>query len=363
MKPTNATATVCALLLALSGIGWPRVAAAIDLAPGDIVISDTNLDVLFRVDPKTGDRAILSSVEVGTGAKFVFPLEIQFPSDGSVLVSDINLEAIVRVDPATGNRSFATGRGVGSGPKVRGVRTFELDRDGTLLVADSVPDTLLRVNPTTGDRQVISGSGIGSGPETQNVVGLALLPDNQLLAADSQLDAIVRIDLATGNRTIVSSNEVGSGPRYVDPFDVIVASDGSALVINSVPIIKRGNRRPGVLRVDLASGDRTLFSGANAGAGFEMRTATSIAIEADGSLLVIDAGLDRLFRIDPVTGDRVVISSSEVGEGPMFYTPRRLAVVPGTPELDGGSEWIPLVVAIGAIVAFFSLLASRRRNS
>lgn len=363
MKLTSATAG--ALLLALSTFAWPRIAFAIDLAPGDILIADTHLDALIWVDPRTGDRAILSSKEVGTGSKFVFPLEIQFPSDGSVLVADLNLEAIVRVDPATGNRTIAAGKGVGRGAKIQGPRTIELDRDGSLIVADSILDRLLRVDLSTGNRTDISGGGIGTGPDIGNVLGLALLPGNQLVATDSQLDAIIRIDLATGDRTIVSSNEVGKGPRYVDPFDIVVASDGSALVVDSVPIIARGERQPGVLRVDLASGDRSLFSGATAGAGLQMRTATSIAVEADGSLLVIDAGRDRLFRIDPVTGDRVVVSSAEVGKGPIFYSPRRIAVVPGSPSdsAGSGSRWILLLVAGAGIVVLSSLWVRRRRDA
>ncbi|MGE4608156.1 MAG: hypothetical protein AAEJ52_15565, partial [Myxococcota bacterium] len=218
---------------------------------------------------------------------------------------------------------------------------------------------------STGDRNVISAGRIGTGPGISNVLGLALLPDGQLLAADSQLDAIFRIDLATGNRTIVSSNEIGTGPRYVDPFDIVITSDGSVLVLNFVPVIERRAERPGILRVDLTSGDRTLFSGVTAGDGIEMRTPAGMAVEADGSILVIDPGRDRLFRIDPVTGDRVVVSSAEVGDGPIFHTPRRVAVVPGSPvgSYDSRLGWILLLVAVGGIVALSSFWVHRRRNA
>ena len=75
------SATSCALLLALTALAWPRSAVAIDLAPGDILVSDTNLNALIRVDPRTGDRTIIASNQLGTGDKFAFPLEMQFPGD------------------------------------------------------------------------------------------------------------------------------------------------------------------------------------------------------------------------------------------------------------------------------------------
>ncbi|MGE4606581.1 MAG: hypothetical protein AAEJ52_07560, partial [Myxococcota bacterium] len=148
MMPTSATS--CALLVALTTLAWPRSAVAIDLAPGDILVSDTNLNALIRVDPRTGDRTIIASNQLGTGDKFAFPLEMQFPGDGSVLLSDLNLEAILRVDPATGNRVTVAAREAGRGRYIRAPRAIELDRDGSLIIADSIIDGLVRLDLSTG---------------------------------------------------------------------------------------------------------------------------------------------------------------------------------------------------------------------
>jgi sugar lactone lactonase YvrE len=356
MKLTSTTAR--ALLLALVVIVLPYVTFAIELAPGDILVSDTNVDALFHVDPETGDRTIVSSNAVGAGAKLGYPMGMAVPGDGSVLVVDLSARAILRVDPTTGNRASLTGRGKGEGAGLRGPRAIVLTRDGNLIVSDTSTDTLVRVDPSTGDRSVVASREIGTGPGLKFALGLALLEDGQLVAADSELNAIVRIDLATGNRTILSSNQIGTGPQYIDPSDIVIASDGSALVVNNTPIAGRRGREPGLVRVDLDSGDRTLLSGVDAGTGRELRTAASLVLEADGSILVIDPARDILFRIDPVTGDRVVISSAEVGSGPTFRSPRRITIVPSPPadSIGGRLGWISWLGVAGAAIIVLSIV-------
>ncbi len=94
--------------------------------------------------------------------------------------------------------------------------------------------------------------------------------------------------------------EVGSGPGFVTPFDIGVEADGSLVVID-----------PGleaVVRVDPVSGDRTILSDASVGSGPGFGAPFGIAVEADGSLVVVDIGLEVVLRVDPVSGDRTIIS-------------------------------------------------------
>jgi len=41
-----------------------------------------------------------------------------------------------------------------------------------------------------------------------------------------------------------------------------------------------------------------------------------IAVEADGNLVVADFGLEAVVRVDPVSGDRTIISDASIGSGP-----------------------------------------------
>lgn len=81
-----------------------------------------------------------------------------------------------------------------------------------------------------------------------------------------------------------------------------------------------------VLRVDPVTGDRTIVSDASTGAGPVIAGLADIAVEASGDLVVLGSALDIVFRVDPVTGDRFVVSSHAVGAGPTFASPRDLAV-------------------------------------
>jgi hypothetical protein len=62
-----------------------------------------------------------------------------------------------------------------------------------------------------------------------------------------------------------------------------------------------------VVRVDPVSGDRTILSDASIGSGPGFVAPRGIAVGADGNLVVIDSGLEAMVRVDPVSGDRTII--------------------------------------------------------
>ena len=101
------------------------------------------------------------------------------------------------------------------------------------------------------------------------------------------------------------------------------------------------------------------------GTGLDMRAPAGLALDSDGTILVIEPGRDRVLRIDPVTGDRVVVSSAEVGEGPIFHVPRRISVVPGAPADTSGPspQSFGLLVAVVGIVAFSIFWVRRKRGA
>ncbi len=41
-----------------------------------------------------------------------------------------------------------------------------------------------------------------------------------------------------------------------------------------------------------------------------------IAVEADGSLVLSDSGLEAVVRVDPISGDRTILSDANTGSGP-----------------------------------------------
>jgi len=101
------------------------------------------------------------------------------------------------------------------------------------------------------------------------------------------------------------------------------------------------------MRVDPSTGDRTVLSGCTAedpatfactallGTGPSFGFPGGIAVEADGALVVVDEGLTgRVIRVNPVTGDRVLVSgldsetNTSLGSGPLLLFPADIAVAP-----------------------------------
>ena len=102
--------------------------------------------------------------------------------------------------------------------------------------------------------------------------------------------------------------QVGSGPGFVTPFGIAVESDGNLVVVDAGLEV--------VVRVDAVSGDRTILSDASIGSGPGFVSPFGIAVEADGSLVVVDLGLEAVVRVDQASGDRTIISDANTGSGP-----------------------------------------------
>ncbi len=137
-----------------------------------------------------------------------------------------------------------------------------------------------------------------------------------LLVTERDSDAIVQIDLVgpnAGKRNLVSGNGRGSGSALNNPVGLTVQPDGQLLVVN----VSSGQ----LLRVDPVSGDRTLVSSnnASAGSGTALHQPTDVLLESARYALVADQGsVDRIFRIDLTSGERSVVAEPTGNSAPVF---------------------------------------------
>jgi hypothetical protein len=71
-------------------------------------VVDSARNAVFRVDPETGNRIIISDADslFGTGPAFRKPVGIAVEEDGTIVVIDQTQAAVFRVDPETGNRQI-----------------------------------------------------------------------------------------------------------------------------------------------------------------------------------------------------------------------------------------------------------------
>jgi streptogramin lyase len=68
-----------------------------------------------------------------------------------------------------------------------------------------------------------------------------------------------------------------------------------------------------VVRVDPVNGNRTIVSEASTDRGPVFKEPRGIAVESNGSLVVADRGLRAVVRVDPVSGNRTIVSNGSTG--------------------------------------------------
>ena len=274
---------------------------------------------LVGVDAETGDRTTISDAVTGDGPPFGGNVGIGVEDDGSLVTADFFFQQLVRTDSDSGDRTIISDANIGDGPLFEAPSGITIDRDnGDLLVVDHLLNAVVRVDPNTGDRDIVSrGPTLGF---LKAASGLAAEADGGLVTADFGLDAVVRANAVTGELSIVSDFRMGDGPFFDAPFGITVDANGDLLVAD--------NEVAAVFQVDPITGDRTILSGLDTGDGPSFLAPISLAVEDSGDVVVSDSDLAAVVRVDPVTGDRTIVSDANTGDGPPFPFVLGLAAEP-----------------------------------
>ncbi len=324
------------------------------LSNGDILVIDSSAGTggdgaLFSVDPTTGNRTVLSDFgNPAQGPTGVNPYAVAVESTGQILVVDYSAGtgfdgALFSVDPITGNRTLLSDFGnPAQGPTGVNPIALAIGSTGQIFVVDFDAGTgslgaLFRVDPTTGQRTVLSDFGNpGQGPLGMTPEGIAIESTGQILVVDEDagtgaLGGLFRVDPTTGQRTLLSDfGNAGQGPLGYAPTAVAIESAGQALVVDyNVGTSDLGE----LFRVDLATGDRTVVSDfGNPAQGPLGYMLADVTVESTGQVLAVDedagtGSLGALFRVDPTTGNRILLSDFGDGtQGPLGSDPAGVAI-------------------------------------
>ncbi len=251
---------------------------------GQLVITDPNAGTeskgaLFRVDPGTGTRRRFSDFGDPTqGAEGMNPFGVAVEPKGSILVTDPGAGtdakgALFRLDPQSGARTVLSDFGVPPDSPNSGIGGVAVDGKGQILITDTSAGTdakgvLWRVQSDSGARAVLSDFGDPrQGPQGADPLGVAIELSGQILVTDPNAGteskgALFRVDPANGARRLVSDfGDPQQGPEEPDgPLSLVGLAVGSAGEI-FVTSIDAGTESKGALfRVDLANGERRLLS-------------------------------------------------------------------------------------------------------
>lgn len=331
-----------AWILWLVGAAAPALGA--ELRPHDILLLDSRLAAVLRVDPVSGDREVITSPQVGTGRRFEHATDLELAPDGALLVLDRNRYTVVRVDPATGDRSdlMPPSRALGA------LRGITRSPQGEYWIAcsgrTSSSGAIHRLDPVTGETRPLEWR---KGQDLSRLgipIGLAFL-DSRLFVADS-LVGVLEIDSGTGEGRLIAG--AGRDEAEVrEPYDLAVGTDGTVFVAD-----KAGQR---IVRVPSEGGRVSTVSGPEVGSGPAIASPSGLAIAGNGDLLLADRGRPAILQVDPASGARQLLASAQVGRGPLG-TPRRLFVVPGGPARLPAALW-----AGAALLVLGLLLVAGRR--
>ncbi len=317
------------------GFGPPFVApsaVAVDPALGLAYVTDRGARAVFAVDLATGDRSIVSDAALGTGPSLLEPVAVVLDPGNRLLVADAGHDALLLVDPVSGDRTAFPAAGIGDGVKLSdptGVAKLRTP-GGSYLITDTDLDAVVAIDPLTRDRAILSDATTGSGAVLFDPADIEIespiqsLSPERVFVLDTELRALYLVDPASGDRTVVSDDVTGSGVLLALPvsfaLDASVQTAGvasCAYVLDAPP-----QTTPTIVRVDLATGNRTEISGPGAGGGRFMAGATSLGYDAYANpprLLVLDPYLDSLLAVDLASGVRTIVSPpSFLGYGPPF---------------------------------------------
>jgi hypothetical protein len=180
--------------------------------------------------------------------------------------------------------------------------------------------------------------------------GMLQASDSTLVAFDYLNSGLLKIDIATGNRTALSDIGHGTGVPFALPMGGI-STDGLGHYV-----ISRGTGPVSLYQIDPLTGNRTILSSSTVGTGPMFVQPYGIALATNGKLIVTDAGKNALFQVDPRTGNRTIISQfGSIGAGADFGLLGGVAVV--VPEPNGLTTSF-----IGMTFCLLAALAQRSAN-
>lgn len=337
---------------AFSGDGGAPLAATfagplgVAAVGGTVYIADTGNGRVRSIGATVATVAGNGTGASGNGglaraAQLASPRGLAADAAGSVYVADASAAQVRRISPAGVIASFAGTGSPGSsgdgGPATAALLTspvaVAVDGAGRVFISDSAANKVRRVD-TSGLIATVAGTGAnGSGgdggaataAQLSRPAGLAFDPSGRLLIADYGNNKVRRVDVGGTITTVAGSGTSGftgnggaaTAAQLAGPEGVAVAADGTIYVADSTNDRVRKISTGGTIDAFAGSGifpndPSQVGDGGPATAAFLLGP-RHVAVDADGSVLIADAGNARVRRVDPSGTITTVLGSTSSG--------------------------------------------------
>ena len=334
---------------------WPFIFGTLELTPDGEHLAFADDWTVSQVELATGAQSTLSDASPGFGGRWGWLTigGLAFDAAGRGWVSSWLDGVVYTLDPVSGVHAPLIESPLRS---TAGYVDLEVDqRRGRLLALDDYNAAVLGVPHDGSAVEVVARNSIGGGYSLGKRKTHALAPegDARVWLLDTVRAEVVSVDLADGQRTLVSGPDLGAGTALELPGDAVFDDSGAAsrlLVLDGA--------LSALLGVDPVSGDRTVLSGQGVGAGvpfsLDAQTWDLKVDRLDGTAYVLDFGGGlyerRLVAVDLATGDRTLVSGDGVGSGPLliFGNDMVLDGQGGRALVAGNSEVFAVDLASGA---------------
>jgi hypothetical protein len=264
------------------------------------LIVDRSPGALIGIDISNGDRHFISNGSVGAGRGFTQPISIDMDASGDfAYVADYGDVGLYSVDLDTGDRAVVVNAHL-AGP-VYGIVDDILVDSGKVFFTEWDQDGYFssRELSTAGYAQLLGPYSYFSGVEN------GILPDTLLVYAKpygSSSSQLISVDRTTLETTVVSDfgTGVGNGPDFTSyTSGILLDEQNSRMFVADLTSLKA---------VDLTNGDRSIVSGGSVGTGYNYFGLKDAVFYTNDVLFALDNNAQKVFAIDVISGDRVVIS-------------------------------------------------------
>jgi sugar lactone lactonase YvrE len=297
---------------------------AVDSA-GNLYVADTYNQTIRKISP-SGDVTTLAGTAgsggqvdgMGPAARFNYPEGVAVDSAGNVYVADTQNSVIRKVSPsgavttiAGGAAKYADGAGTAAG--FDGPTGVAVDAAGNLYVADSNYNAIRKVTPdglvtTLAGNPASTGvpggaDGTGSAAIFNAPRGVAVDGAGNVYVADTANDTIRRVTPAGAVTTVAGAagnagtmDATGGAARFNAPTGVAVGADGTLYVCDAGNATIRRVYPTGAVSTLAGSQGGAYIGASGIGPAARFRTPFALAAAPNGAVYVADS-LDNTIRL------------------------------------------------------------------